>query len=230
VVLAQQAATLDRIAEGRLILGVGIATDVPNVRAEFAAAGVPFEKRLGRTLEGLRLCRALWTGAPVDWDGRWTMADAVLGPTPHREGGPPIWIGGAAPAAMERAGRHFDGWFPNGPDPVRWSETWRTVQRFARDAGRPAGAVTGATYLTLSVDDDAARANACLDAYVESYYGQAAAHMRKVITTYAGTAAGLAEWLDAYAKVGVGHFVLRFVGDQYRLLETVAAIRGRIGD
>ena len=70
VLLAHQVATLDQISEGRLILGVGIASDVPNIRAEFTAAGVPFDKRVGRMLEGLRLCRALWTGEPVDWDGR----------------------------------------------------------------------------------------------------------------------------------------------------------------
>src|SRR6202040_1556718 len=92
VVLAQQIATLDQISQGRYILGVGIASDVPNIRAEFVAAGVPFEKRVGRMLEGLRLCRALWTGKPVDWDGRWPVRNGVLGPTPHRPGGPPIWI------------------------------------------------------------------------------------------------------------------------------------------
>src|ERR1700694_3165830 len=71
VVLAQQVATLDRLAEGRLILGVGIATDVANIRTEFEAAGVPFDKRVGRMVEGLALCRALWMGKPVDWNGRW---------------------------------------------------------------------------------------------------------------------------------------------------------------
>ena len=91
VVLAQQVATLDRIAEGRVILGVGIAPDVPNVRAEFTAAGVPFDKRVGRLVEGLALCRALWTGKPVTWprpgaEGRWTVKESVLGPTPHRPG------------------------------------------------------------------------------------------------------------------------------------------------
>jgi len=65
VMLAHQVATVDKIAEGRLILGVGIATDVPNIRAEFAAAGVPFEKRVGTMLEGLRLCRALRTGEEI---------------------------------------------------------------------------------------------------------------------------------------------------------------------
>ena len=54
VVLAHQIATLDQIAEGRLILGVGFASDGAAIRQEFAAAGVPFEKRVGRMMEGLR--------------------------------------------------------------------------------------------------------------------------------------------------------------------------------
>src|SRR4029453_17696802 len=84
VVLAHGVATLDQISEGRFILGVGIASDVPNIRAEFAACGVPFEKRVGRMLEGLRLCRELWSGQAVDWDGRWPVKDGVLAPVPHR--------------------------------------------------------------------------------------------------------------------------------------------------
>ena len=87
VVLAQQIATLDQISEGRYILGVGIASDVPNIRAEFVAAGVPFEKRVGRMMEGLRLMRQLWSGKPVSWNGRWGVENSVLGPTPHRPAG-----------------------------------------------------------------------------------------------------------------------------------------------
>ncbi|MBO0711174.1 MAG: LLM class flavin-dependent oxidoreductase, partial [Acetobacteraceae bacterium] len=65
VLLAHQAATLDQISEGRFILGVGIASDVANIRSEFEACGVPWEKRVGRMMEGLRLCRALWSGERV---------------------------------------------------------------------------------------------------------------------------------------------------------------------
>src|ERR1700749_5148299 len=101
VVLAHQVATLDQVADGNLILGVGFAADLPNIRAEFAAAGVPFEHRIGRMLEGLRLCKALWTGQPVDWDGRWQTTQAVVGPTPHRPGGPPLWIGGNLAGSLE---------------------------------------------------------------------------------------------------------------------------------
>ena len=77
VLLAHQAATLDQLCEGRLILGLGIAGDVPNIRAEFEAAGVPFEKRVGRLLEGVK-CRALWSGEEVNWDGLWSVKGATL--------------------------------------------------------------------------------------------------------------------------------------------------------
>ncbi len=229
VLLAHQVATLDQIAEGRLILGVGIASDVPNIRAEFAAAGVPFEKRVGRMLEGLRLCRALWTGKPVDWDGRWQVAAGTLGPTPHRPGGPPIWVAGSQPASLERAGAHFDGWLPNAPDAALWARQWAEVQAAARTAGRDPAALTGGMYLTVAVDDDATRADERLNAYLERYYGQPATAMRKRQVCYAGPAAGLADWLQAYAAAGAAHLVWRLAGDPERHLETLAAIRGRLG-
>ena len=84
VILAHMVATLDQVSQGRVILGVGIATDVPNIRAEFRAASVPFEKRVGTLMEGMRLCKALWAGKPVDWDGRWHMEKAVLGPVDRK--------------------------------------------------------------------------------------------------------------------------------------------------
>src|SRR5215469_13966546 len=179
VLLAHQLATLDQVAEGRLILGVGIAADVPNIRQEFTAAGVPFEKRVGRLLEGLRLARLLWSGKPVDWDGRWKVEHGILGPTPHRPGGPPIWIGGSLLASLERAGRHFDGWLPIAPDAAQWGRQWKEVKDIASKAGRDPNALTGAMYLTLSIDDDASRADARLNGYLERYYGQPVTRRRQ---------------------------------------------------
>ena len=77
--MAHQISTLDQATDGRTKIGEGIATDQENIRNEFMAAGVPFEKRVGRMLEGLRLCRALWGGDAVDWDGGWTVKQGVIG-------------------------------------------------------------------------------------------------------------------------------------------------------
>ena len=234
VVLAQQVATLDRLAEGRLILGVGIAPDVPNVRAEFEAAGVPFDKRVGRLVEGMALCRALWTGKPVTWPragaaGRWTVQSSVLGPTPHRPGGPPIWIAGAVTASRERAGKLFDGWFPNSPLARDYAAQWAEVVAAARAAGRDPATLTAAIYLTLSVDDDTRRADDKLNAYLRDYYGVDPLETRKRQKSFAGPAAAAAAWIKSYADAGATHIVLRFAGDHDRHLETAAAMRRDLG-
>ncbi len=228
VLLAHQVATLDQVSEGRLILGVGFASDRPNIRAEFASAGVPFEKRLGRMMEGLRLCRAFWRGEKVDWDGRWQVTGGLLAPTPHRSGGLPLWIGGNLPASLERAGKWFDGWFPNAPDAAAYAANWQTIQSLAREAGRDPAAMTGAMYLTVALDEDADRAQARLNAFLEGYYGQPAAVIRRRQVCYGGPVGGIAEWLSGYVKAGASHLVLRFAGDHERNMAAVAGLRREI--
>ena len=229
VVLAHQLATLDQISEGRLVLGAGIANDLPNIRAEFAAAGVPFEGRVGRMMEGLRLCRALWAGEPVDWNGRWPVSGGVLGPTPHRLGGPPIWMAGSVRPALERAGKYFDGWFAIEPSLARWSRQWAEVQQVVRDAGRDIGKFTAAIYVTLAMDEDASRAEQRIDGFLESYYGQPASVLRQRQACYGGAAAGAAEFLNGFAEAGASHIVVRLVGNPDRQLEAVAGIREQLG-
>jgi alkanesulfonate monooxygenase SsuD/methylene tetrahydromethanopterin reductase-like flavin-dependent oxidoreductase (luciferase family) len=229
VVLAHQLATLDRIGEGRLVVGAGIASDLANIRAEFAAAGVPFEGRVGRMMEGLRLARALWTGEPVDWQGRWPVAKGVLGPTPHRPGGPPVWLAASVGPALQRAGRHFDGWFADEPDLDRWRRQWQEVQQAVRESGRDPGGFVAAACLTLAIDDNASRAEQRLDAFHENYYGLPAAEVRRWQACYAGSAPGAAEYVQNRAAVGAGHLVLRFIGEHERNLEAMAALRGAFG-
>jgi len=229
VLLAHQVATLDQVSEGRFILGVGIARDVPNIRAEFAACGVPFEKRVGRMMEGLRLCRALWSGGAVDWDGRWPVQGGVLAPVPYRTGGPPIWIGGNTPASLERVGKWFDGWFPNAPGAGAFGEQWREVGAIARAAGRDPAGLSAAMYLTLTIDEDAARADARMDAFLEGYYGAPAAVLRQRQAVYSGPADGVGAWLEGYARAGATDLVLRFAGEHERHLEALARVREVLG-
>ena len=222
--LAHQLATLDRIAEGRVILGVGIASDTPTIRADFTAAGVPFERRVGRLLEGLRLCRALWAGGPVDWQGRWSIEGRALGPTPSRPGGPPIWIGGSVAATVQRVGRDFDGWLPNGPGPDAYGTLWRDMTELARASGRDPDRLTGAQYLTLAIDDDRGRAERRLDDFMAAYYGVRSDDLRRSQPCYGGPLSGARDLVAAYAAVGASHFVLRFAGDQHRHLDLCAGL------
>jgi alkanesulfonate monooxygenase SsuD/methylene tetrahydromethanopterin reductase-like flavin-dependent oxidoreductase (luciferase family) len=229
VLIAHQVATLDQVSEGRLILGVGIAADRPNIRAEFTAAGVPFDKRVGRMMEGLRLCKALWSGQPVDWDGRWQVEQGTLAPTPYRPEGPPLWIGGNLQASLDRAGRSFDGWFPIAPAPDLFATQWADIKQAARDAGRDPDRMTGAMYLTVSIDENAQRADDRMNSFLEGYYGVPAAATRKRQASYTGPEAGLAQWLDSYAKAGATHLMIRFAGgDHPTQLAAVARVRASL--
>lgn len=227
VLLAHQAATIDQIAEGRMILGVGTARDVPAIRDEFVAAGVPFEKRIALMLEQLRLCRALWSGGPVNWDGRWTVKKGELAPKPFTAGGPPIWGGGAKEGALKRAGRYFDGWFPSGPGgPAEWGACWTQVKEHAAAAGRKADAVVGAAYVTIAVDDVQAKAEASLNSYLERYYMLPAATIRGQQFCFAGSRAAAVDWLHGFVRAGASHLCLRFTGSEdERQMETLMELR-----
>jgi alkanesulfonate monooxygenase SsuD/methylene tetrahydromethanopterin reductase-like flavin-dependent oxidoreductase (luciferase family) len=223
VVLAHVVGTLDRVAEGRVILGVGIAADNPTIRREFAHAGVPFERRIGRFLETLEIARALWTRDRVSFQGtHFTIEDATVEPKPHREGGPPIWIGGSGPTALREAAR-WDAWFPTGPDVAFFAEHFPKIQAAARGAGRPMGAVTGAAYVTLALDPDRAAAEQRLATFLETYYAAPARTIMARQATYAGPLEGCAEWLQRWIDAGCQHLMFRFAGgDQIAQVDQTA--------
>jgi len=223
VVLAQIVGTLDRIAEGRVILGVGIAADTPAIRKEFAAAGVPWDRRVGRFLEMLEICRALWSRDGVSFHGKhFTLDDVTMEPKPHRPGGPPIWIGGSGPTGLREAAR-FDAWFPTGPSVEFFAEHFPRIQAAAREAGRAPDAVTGAAYVTLALDADPAAAEARLHRFLETYYAAPARVILARQAAYAGPIEGCVEWLDRWIGAGARHIALRFAGgDQLTQVDEAA--------
>ena len=223
VVLAHVVGTLDRVAEGRTILGVGIAADTPAIRKEFAAVGVPWERRVGRFLETLEICRALWSRDGVSFSGKhFSLQDLTVEPKPHRAGGPPIWIGGSGPTALREAAR-WDAWFPTGPSVEFFEAEFPKIQAAARTAGRTSDAVAGAAYLTLALDADRAAAEKRLHGFLETYYAAPAKAILARQATYAGPVEGCAEWLQRWIKAGARHLLFRFAGgDQLAQVDEVA--------
>jgi probable F420-dependent oxidoreductase len=95
---ARQAVSLDRLSDGRLVLGVGAGW----LESEFDAVGVPYRQRGRRTDEAIAMLKSL-CGA----DG-----GAFL-PKPVQRPHPPLWIGGRSEAALRRAARAGDAWHPS---------------------------------------------------------------------------------------------------------------------
>ncbi len=95
---AKAAATVDRLSDGRLILGVGTGY----LRSEFAALGVAFDARREIFEQSLSTLDTLWSGE----GGR------LVCPRPIQQPRPPIWIGGNSRRVREQVARHGDGWSP----------------------------------------------------------------------------------------------------------------------
>lgn len=128
LVLANQAATLDVISGGRLILGVGTGWNP----AEFDAVGVPARERGARTDDHLAAAKALWSQRPANFDGDFTvLQDANLGVPPITPGGPPIWIGGHSDAALRRALNFGAGWYGSGADAAQVEHVRRRLHDLA---------------------------------------------------------------------------------------------------
>ncbi len=109
VLVAKQAAAVDLLSEGRLRLGVGIGwNDI-----EYQALNESFSNRARRFEEQIELLRALWSDEVISFAGTWhTIDNAGIQPLPAQR--PiPIWIGASAEAAIRRAARLADGFFPN---------------------------------------------------------------------------------------------------------------------
>jgi alkanesulfonate monooxygenase SsuD/methylene tetrahydromethanopterin reductase-like flavin-dependent oxidoreductase (luciferase family) len=228
VVLAQQLATIDQVSEGRLILGVGIAGDNPPIRSEFTAAGVPFEGRVGRLMEGLELSKALWSGEPLSWQGRWHLEDSALAPTPHRPGGPPIWLAAGAVAGIERAAEHYDGWFPIGPDAETFARRHQLFLDTAAGHGRDPAELTTAIYLTVAIGNDVDAAETSIDDYLAEYYGAPPSVLRSFQACRGGTVSQVLDFIRSYIDAGAQHVVLRLVGEHGPMLEELSAHRDEL--
>lgn len=106
---AKALATLDLVADGRLIAGVAAGYQ----RREFAALGVELDDRAALMDEALSLLPRIWSGETLEARGRGWSARAVTSlPRPVQRPHPPLWVGGNSSAALRRAVRHGQGWSP----------------------------------------------------------------------------------------------------------------------
>lgn len=139
LILAKTAATVDRLSGGRLIFGAGVGW----LAEEFAALGVPFERRAQRTREYIDVMRNLWTGRSCSHQGEFVNFSGVLSyPKPARENGIPVWFGGESPPALRRVAEYGDGWIGFKVSPAASVEKIRRIEELLRANGRRRSDVT----------------------------------------------------------------------------------------
>lgn len=134
VLVAKQAASLDRLSGGRLTLGVGVGWS----REEFAALGVPFAHRGARTAEYVGAMRTLWRDDIASFEGQAVRFDSIrVNPKPLRDRRIPIVVGGNSDAALGRVAMWGDGWYGfnlDGPAAVR--DRIAKLEQLCAESGR----------------------------------------------------------------------------------------------
>jgi probable F420-dependent oxidoreductase len=134
--LAKRIATLDVLSNGRAVIcaGLGWSED------EFAASGVPFEKRGARMTEMIQALNALWGPDPVEFHGTfYEVPSSIFNPKPVQKPRPPLLLGGFATEALARAARMADGFNPVAlPSAAEAERFFVAAHKAWQDAGRDA--------------------------------------------------------------------------------------------
>ena len=202
---AKAMATLDVLSSGRAIWGVGAG----HVAQEFALTGAPFNERGKRLDDAIDVYRAAMAEEFPSHRGE-TVAVADLGvsPRPVQPGGPPVWVGGSSPAALERAGRRGDGWIPQGTPRAQMPAQIEHIRRHRADSGNDRPIDLGAMAEPV-------------------YMGQPSWDIGRY--SLAGTADEHAERLRAYGQMGVSHVQVKFRSrSSAELLDQMASFAGGV--
>ncbi|MEM9516466.1 MAG: LLM class flavin-dependent oxidoreductase [Actinomycetota bacterium] len=222
MVAARQVASLAEAAPGRISVGVGVGGED---RHEFEVCGVDPATRGRRTDAALVAVRALLDGETVDGDGEFFdfRAGAIRpAPTPRV----PFVVGGRSDAAVDRAGRHGDGWLG----------AWCSVRRFREATTRvhahgrtPEGGWRHGMQLWVGVGATTSDARAYVAPAMESFYGVPFERFERY--TPMGTPAQIAEFLQPYVDAGATTLNLTPCGpDRSAEVDAVATVRALLND
>jgi alkanesulfonate monooxygenase SsuD/methylene tetrahydromethanopterin reductase-like flavin-dependent oxidoreductase (luciferase family) len=229
IVLANQWAALDRLSGGRSLLvacvGGGPQTTGGHQSPsgakwdiEFAAMGMTSAERVGRLVEGIQILRALWTGEPVTFEGRfYRFAHVQLNVTPLQR---PCRIGIASnpmppyadeatiDRALRRVGRLGDGWMVEMSTPDEFARRWRRIRAVAREAGR--AMEMSMIHFYVNVQDDRVAAFDEARRFYEAYHLGVFPedYLRWRLVT--GTPEEVVERIGAFLEAGCTFPIIRF--------------------
>lgn len=187
--LARMAATVDEIAGGRLVLGVGAGWN----ETEFRAFGIPFDHRASRFEEAFEIVRRLLWGERVTLDGRFCrVEDAVLLPEPARR--PTLMVGSTGERILRACLPYVDAWN------AWFDEFGNTPEGFARESERVSSIAVEA-----GRDPTALERSACVLLVLDRTAGE-----RPItdVPPLEGPAEPIAEGLRAFAEAGADEAIL----------------------
>ena len=206
--LAQAAATLDQVSDGRAALGLGTSTK----KAIEDLHGRPFDRPARRLHETCELVRAfLADEGRVEYEGElFDVADF-----PALGADVPVYAAALGSATRRAVGRTADGWIPHNIPFQELPEAFETVAGAAEDAGRDPDSIAVAPYVPAAVSDDPEEARAQIRRHVAYYVGSGEGYRRAVAATFPAAEDVAEAWRDGdrdAAKAAVTEDMIEALG------------------
>jgi probable F420-dependent oxidoreductase len=213
---AKQAATLDQLTDGRLILGVGLGSKATYASNEFEVFGVPFSKRAPLTDEYIEAMQAIWTQPLASYSGEHiAFKDAEIFPKPKQRPYPPLWVGGWTDYAARRTGRLGDGWVPGWLSPSEMARGAQIVRDTAVEHDRdPAGITIAVEKLaTIARDRETALERAAPTIRTSSLtYERDVNDLQFALDRHIfGSVDDVKRRVEEFVEAGVTHFELKLI-------------------
>jgi alkanesulfonate monooxygenase SsuD/methylene tetrahydromethanopterin reductase-like flavin-dependent oxidoreductase (luciferase family) len=226
VLLAQTAATVDQLSEGRLTLAMGVGGAFTDAQQnEWATAGVEKRTRATRVEEIVEVMRALWSGDPVTFHGKhFDLDDVSLGYRPYQRPGVPILLathsGEGRDRQPARAARLSDGIISISDSPEEFRSVRTRVAEEAVAIGRSPDGLRSVYYMTVNLDPNSDRGKEEGVRWVTDYYGLNFWGDRW--GPY-GDTEGVIERIRQFTAAGADEVIVRFASyDQTRQMELFA--------
>jgi len=213
VMLAQALATLDCMAPGRVLPGLGVGR--ADLKFEFETLGVPIGERAGRFTETVEILKLLLREPKADYSGRHFAFEGVeLEPRPATPGGPPIWISSnLVDSGLRRVARLADGWITNSTTPDLYRRCWEKILAYAHEADRPGvEKIPQCLYVTMNISPDAKKAERECGEFLSKYYHKPFEAVRQQLLVVVGDGPRVEDELRGYIEAGASVFVVRFAG------------------
>jgi len=232
VVLAKEAASLDELSGGRLMLGVGVG-GTGFADAEFGAVGAqPLRRHRGRVMdEWIEIMRGVWSQPSFRHDGEFIqVGDTTIYPKPRQPGGPPILVGGDSPTALERVARHADGSLVTRLAPARVAQRREQLADLAKPHGRSGIDFHLAVVRWLSIADHQGVAEAAAEPTLAGMRRGGRAVTDDVLH-FVGTPDRLREMVAEFHSAGVDEVILQVIGaSEAAVIESLQRFREEVLD
>jgi alkanesulfonate monooxygenase SsuD/methylene tetrahydromethanopterin reductase-like flavin-dependent oxidoreductase (luciferase family) len=188
--IAQAAVSIEHIASGEMILGLGTSTE----QAVGSLHGVSFDRPVRRLHETTELVARLFdSDERVAYDGETVGVDGA----PGFDVDIPVYTAALGPAARRATGRVADGWLPHNVPFDRLEEAFATIAETARERGRNPDDVTVAPYVPCAVSEDESAARDAIRGHLAYYVGSGEGYQRAVAESFPDEADAIADsWRD----------------------------------